>query len=103
MFCITSFIDPSLHQEELKARVRVLQPPRHCYLNLSRSTDTWCNVLSTLPEESHAFKTKARVPTLLLFEMQEHLDGHDVATFLNNEVGYIMSSPEDPSLQGEIM
>jgi hypothetical protein len=38
-----------------------------------------------LPNEVHAFSTKARCPALLLFEMQDNIDGLDVATFLGSE------------------
>jgi hypothetical protein len=85
------FMEPQLHKEELKKRIRMMQPPGFCYLNLCRSTDVWSNVINTLPEESHAFKTKARVPTLMLFEVQDHVEGHDVATFLGSEIGAALS------------
>lgn len=87
-------MEPRLHKEELKQRVRAMQLPPVCYLNLCRSTDIWSKVINTLPDESHAFKTKARVPTLLLFEVQDHEQAHDVATFLRGEVGAALSSAQ---------
>ena len=99
-----SFLDPKVHQDELKQRIRLLQLPSICYLNLCRSTDTWSTIVNVLPEESHAFKTKARVPTLLLFEMQDHQRGNDVATFLNGEIGVAMSAaPEDSASAGQLL
>jgi len=88
------FMDPKLHQDELKQRVRLMQFPSHCYLNLCRSTDVWSKVINTLPEESHAFKTKARVPTLMFFEVQDHSEGHDVATFLGGEIGAAIAAAQ---------
>lgn len=84
-------MDPKCHKAELQKRLCHLQVPGLCYLNLCRSSEVWTRVVNVLPDEAHAFKTKARVPTLLLFEMQSHLNGHDVATFLNEEVGEAMT------------
>jgi hypothetical protein len=102
LFRPASFMDPKLHKAELQQRVRLLQPPPLCYLNLCGSSEVWSRVVNTLPEEAHAFKTKARVPTLLLFEMQDHPMGHDVATFLGGEVGAgVMTGAQDASAGGE--
>lgn len=79
---ICRFIERSERQVLLKKRISDVEIPRCCYLALLNSTDKWSKVLCALPNESHAFSTKARCPALLLFEMQDHPDGLDVASFL---------------------
>jgi hypothetical protein len=76
------FVERPERQTLLKQRISEVEIPRCCYLALLNSTDKWSKVLCTLPNESHAFSTKARCPALLLFEMQDHPNGLDVASFL---------------------
>jgi hypothetical protein len=78
------FVDRSERQRLLKKRIGEVEVPKCCYLALLNSTDTWSKVLCTLPQESHAFSTKARCPALLLFEMLDHPNGLDVASFLGS-------------------
>lgn len=82
---VARFIDRSERQVQLRDRISKLEIPKCCYLALGNSTDTWSSVKLALPNEVHAFSTKARCPALLLFEMQDNIDGLDVATFLGSE------------------
>jgi hypothetical protein len=76
------FVERPERKELLKKRISEVEIPHCCYLALLNSTDKWSKVLCALPNESHAFSTKARCPALLLFEMQDHPNGLDVASFL---------------------
>ena len=60
--------------------------PFFSYLPLCNSTDTYRCILRALPKDGHAFTTKARCPALMLFEMEEHPEGLDVAAFLGGEL-----------------
>jgi hypothetical protein len=79
------FVERPERQVLLKQRVAEVEIPKCCYLALVNSTDKWSKVVSALPKECHAFSTKARCPALLLFEMIDHPNGTDVATFLGGE------------------
>jgi hypothetical protein len=78
------FVERPERQRLLKERIAAVEVPKCCYLALLNSTDTWSKVLCTLPQESHAFSTKARCPALLLFEMLDHPNRLDVASFLGS-------------------
>lgn len=65
-----------------------------CYIPLCKSSDPFRCVLQTLPGECHAFSTKARVPALVLFELEEHPRGADVATFTSVEMESIYENPQ---------
>ncbi len=60
--------------------------PPFAYLPLCRSLDTYKYVLRALPQECRIFNTKARCPALMLFEVEEHPSGLDVASFLNSDL-----------------
>lgn len=75
------FIDRPCRREELQHKLASLHIPPLSYLPLCKSSDTFHTILCALPNESHAFSTKARVPTLMLFELEEHPLKTDVATF----------------------
>jgi phosphatidylinositol 4-kinase len=63
-----------------------LRVPPLVNIPLSNSVDPYNCILRALPIEGHAFSTKARVPALMFFEVQEHSRGTDVATFLGCEI-----------------
>jgi hypothetical protein len=73
--------------------------PPFVYLPLCRSTDVWTYVIRALPANCRVFKTKARCPCLMLFEVEEHPKGVDVATFINAELHeYDYSAIAAPSM-----
>lgn len=57
-----------------------LKLPEHGYLPLCQSTDPFRQILRISPSENRCFKSKARVPGLVTFELQEF--PNDVASFL---------------------
>lgn len=63
-----------------------LQVPPFCYVPMCRSCDTFAYILKPLANECHAFTTKARVPALMHFEVEEHPKDVDVMTFLDAEL-----------------
>ena len=44
--------------------------PAAAYLPLCKSTDPWLRILRIIPEEARAFSTKARCPSLVIFEVE---------------------------------
>lgn len=95
IFTFFRFVERPERQLLLKKRIADVEIPKCCYLALLNSTDKWSKVLCALPKECHAFSTKARCPALLLFEMQDHPHGLDVASFLGgNELLLELSSDE---------
>lgn len=56
------------------------------YVPMCSSLDSFSYILRTLPDECHAFTTKARVPALMMFEVEEHPKKVDVMTFLAKEL-----------------
>lgn len=97
------FIDRSERQVQLRSRIADLEIPKCCYLALGNSTHTWSSVMRALPQEVHAFSTKARCPALLLFEMRDNIDGLDVATFLGSEALGEMYEDETTTESMEVM
>lgn len=65
----------------LRGAMTELVVPPFAYIPLCSSQDAFATILRALPEEAHAFTTKARVPCLMLFELQEHPTKCDIATF----------------------
>jgi hypothetical protein len=84
-----------IRKVELKARIAKVELPQFCYLALCNSTDKWSSIVGLLPEEVHAFSTKARCPALVFFEMEDHPMGTDVATFLSNEMADLMPNKKN--------
>eukprot|EP00981_Chlorochromonas_danica_P008321 scaffold2111_cov167-Ochromonas_danica.AAC.10 len=76
----------SVRRYFLERDMKDLVIPPLVYLPVVSSTDTYATVLKALPKECHAFTTKARVPALLLFEVEAHPRRLDVATFLGAEM-----------------
>lgn len=70
----------------LNRDMRDLVIPPFSYLPLIGSHGTFQQILRALPSEGHAFSTKARCPALMLFEMEDHPQRIDVATFLGTEL-----------------
>lgn len=66
--------------------LKELKVPPFCYVPMCRSYETFSYVLQPLSSECHAFTTKARVPALMLFEVEEHPRNVDVMTFLDSEL-----------------
>lgn len=60
--------------------------PPFSYIPLCSSLSPFRCVLRALPQEGHAFNTKARCPALMLFEVEEHPTSADVASFLGAEL-----------------
>jgi len=71
-------------QRDLKELGSALAP--FVYVPMCSSLDTFSYVLRPLPAECHAFTTKARVPALMLFEVEEHPRGADVKGFMEREL-----------------
>jgi hypothetical protein len=69
----------------LKKDMRELKIPPFAYLPLVHSSDSFKTILRALPSEGHAFSTKARVPALMIFELERHHNA-DVASFLGHEL-----------------
>jgi phosphatidylinositol 4-kinase len=70
----------------LKRDMSEIYIPPFAYLPLCNSVDEYYCIRKTLPKECHAFTTKARVPALMMFELERHPRSLDVATFLNAEL-----------------
>lgn len=83
-----------MRKDSLKKSLAALQLPPLCYLPLNKSVDTFKCVLRPIPEECHAFSTKARCPALILFELEEHPFQRDVASF---EALELSDHYDDPS------
>ena len=77
------FMEREERGENLRREMRNLKfAPYRTYLPLCNSTDPWRTVLNVLPDEGHAFTTKARCPALMIFELEEHPLKMDIASFL---------------------
>ena len=63
---------------------------------MKKSVDPFECVLRPIPDECHAFSTKARCPALILFELEEHPLQKDVASFEALELSFHY---EDPSFE----
>lgn len=70
----------------LQRDMKDLKVPPFVYVPMLSSADDFCTILRALPKECHAFTTKARVPALMLFELEAHPQELDVATFLGLEM-----------------
>jgi len=79
------FKDRSVRKFFLKHDLNELIIPPFAYLPLCSSLDRFNVILQTVSKESHAFSTKARVPALMIFELERH-QSCDVATFLGSEL-----------------
>lgn len=66
--------------------MKELAIPPLAYIPLCNSIDPYCTILRALPNEGHAFNTKARCPALMLFEMQTHPILVDTASFLGMQL-----------------
>ena len=80
------FKDREVRKFFLKRDMRTVFIPPFSYIPLCTSLTTFRCVLRTLPNESHAFNTKARGPALVFFEIEEHPDGSDTAGFLGKQI-----------------
>jgi len=78
-------MEREIRHAELKRELDAFHIPVGVYLPLCSSTDPWITVRRVLPEESHAFSTKARCPALVLFESEIHPLQFDVASYLAKE------------------
>lgn len=77
-----------------------LSIPPFAYLPLCKSTDPWRHVISAVPAECHSFSTKARCPALVFFEVEEHPEKCDVASFLALELQeYVNGDTDDAQLE----
>lgn len=79
------FKDRAMRKLFLKKDMRELKIPPFVYLPLVTSADSYKTILRALPNEGHAFSTKARVPALMIFELEKHHNA-DVASFLGHEL-----------------
>lgn len=70
----------------LRRDMGTLVIPPFSYIPLCTSLSPFRCVLRALPQEGHAFNTKARCPALMLFEVEEHPNSADVASFLGAEL-----------------
>ena len=70
----------------LKQDLAELPVAPFAYVPMCSSLDRFSYVLRALPNECHAFTTKARVPALMLFEVEEHPRSADVRGFLELEL-----------------
>lgn len=91
----TRSLERDLRKDALKNSLAALKLPTLCYLPLNKSVDSFKCVLRPIPEECHAFTTKARCPALILFELEEHPDRRDVASF---EALELTRNYEDPTV-----
>lgn len=80
------FKEKDVRKYFLKRDMAELTIPPFAYLPLCNSVDSYYSIRKALPKECHAFTTKARVPALMLFEIEQHPRRLDVATFLNAEL-----------------
>lgn len=72
--------------------MKTLVVPPLVHLPMCGSLDVNSYILRALPAEGHAFTTKARVPALMLFEIEVHPRGLDVASFLGCALDYLDQS-----------
>mgnify|MGYP006093377147 CR=1 FL=1 len=80
------FKDRHMRKAFLVRDLRKLQVPPFAYNPLCGSDDTYYNILACVPKLGYAFQTKARCPCMVMFEVERHPEGSDVATFLQGEV-----------------
>jgi hypothetical protein len=66
--------------------MRELSIPPFVYLPLCSSQDVFQCIRRALPDDCHAFTTKARVPCLMLFELERHPTNCDTASFLGMQL-----------------
>ncbi len=85
MLVFSRFKDRVMRKLFLKKDMRELKIPPFAYLPLVTSGDQYKTILRALPSEGHAFTTKARVPALMVFELEKHHNA-DVASFLGHEL-----------------
>ena len=88
LLCVVhSFLERDVRKIYLKKYLADIVIPPFVYLPLCSSLEPFSYVLRVLPKEAHAFSTKARCPALILFEMEERVDGLDYASFLAYDIG----------------
>jgi len=80
------FKDRTVRKFFLRRDMHDLQIPPFSYLPIAGSTGSFTQILRSLPNEGHAFSTKARCPALMIFELQVHPLGIDTASFLASEM-----------------
>lgn len=80
------FVDQSHRKFFLARDLKDLCVPPFSYVPMCSSLDTFSYILRPLPAECHAFTTKARVPALMLFEVEEHPKAVNVMSFLDLEL-----------------
>eukprot|EP01038_Epipyxis_sp_PR26KG_P015739 gene15739-21306_t len=80
------FKEREFRKEFLQHKLDMLTPPPFSYLPLCTSLDKFRSIIRVLPQEAHAFSTKARCPALMLFELEQHPNNLDYATFLDSEL-----------------
>lgn len=72
--------------------MKTLVVPPLVHLPMCGSLDASSYILRALPTEGHAFTTKARVPCLMLFEVESHPKALDVASFLGCALDHLDQS-----------
>lgn len=80
------FKEKDVRKYFLQRDMKDLLIPPLVYVPMVSSADDFSCILRALPKECHAFTTKARVPALMLFEMETHPNELDLATFLGVEM-----------------
>ena len=70
----------------LRDRMSKLEVPPYAYLPLCSSLSPYRGILRVVAPEAHAFTTKARVPAMMIFEVEVHPEHRDAATFLGAEL-----------------
>lgn len=80
------FKERSVRRFFLERDMKDLLVPPLVYVPMASSIDEFCTILRALPKDCHAFTTKARVPALMLFEVESHPGKADLATFLGVEM-----------------
>mmetsp|Transcript_31031 Transcript_31031/g.40995 ORF Transcript_31031/g.40995 Transcript_31031/m.40995 type:complete len:886 (+) Transcript_31031:185-2842(+) len=75
-------------------RLMDMQLPEYGYVPMCRSTDLWCNIIRITPNENKCFKSKARVPGMVTFEVEQSKE--DVATHLFQLFTIEMHNDDDP-------
>jgi hypothetical protein len=76
------FVDVDSRKQVLRNRMSTLEVPPFVYVPLCSSLNTYHSIIRVCAQEAHAFTTKARVPALMLFEVETHPNGLNAATFL---------------------
>lgn len=80
-------VDKEERKKHLMNDLENLVIPPFTYLPLCKSSDQFTFVLNNLPKFCHAFTTKARVPALILFEIQRHpIKRVDYVSFLSKSI-----------------